>query len=135
MRYETGEELEAVARSRAVESCRGVRPAARLTIRASWTRDTVRKRFISSQSIFLKMLKLERTCGSSSRVGGGMKISARIGRGVAPLYKGFEDLNSWGKRKGDQFINIRGSERNCSHSTSLVVQVTLAEQVEKSPCA
>ena len=35
MRYKTGKELEAVARSRAVESCRGVRPAARLTIRAS----------------------------------------------------------------------------------------------------
>ena len=46
-----------------------------------------------------------------------MKISARIKRGVAPLYKRFEDLNNWGKRKGHQFTNIRGSERNDLHST------------------
>ncbi len=108
MQGEIGEELEPVARLRAVESCRGVRPAARWTIRALGTRDTVRRRFISSQSILLRMLKLE---DSELELRVGMEISARIG------LQGSEYLNSWGKRQGDQFTKIRGSEGNYLHST------------------
>lgn len=77
MRGEAGEELEAEARWRAVESWREDRAAVRLIMRTSLTCVTALSRFILSQLVVLKVPLLKN--GGGSRLD---SCSVRIGSGV-----------------------------------------------------